>query len=235
MQRNVLSRTEAMLTMTGFSATEFNTLWSVVKMHAMSSWNEGRGRRSQTTAKDAFFMLLCVMKHYDTWDKHALDFDIKAPTFEKLIGRIMALVTPVLYEHFFQPANRPSGSFVESKRYFSGKHKLYGYKIEASGVYVDVSDHRPGSVSDLTMFLDRIATHRSALSKSSDEDILVDAAEGRRLHATSWAVLQDKGYEGIDEAIRNILPKKKPRGGHLDHVERHTIFDKVACLCPWLQ
>eukprot|EP00171_Calliarthron_tuberculosum_P023745 IDg23745t1 len=32
----------------------------------------------------------------------------------------------------FQQANRPSGNMQEGKVYFSGKHKLYGFKVEVS-------------------------------------------------------------------------------------------------------
>ncbi|ETV97458.1 hypothetical protein H310_09387 [Aphanomyces invadans] len=56
----------------------------------------------------------------------------------------------------FQPSHRPAGRFEEQKHYFSGKHKLYGLKIEASasphGKLVGMSNHEPGSVSDVTMF-----------------------------------------------------------------------------------
>ncbi|ETV91622.1 hypothetical protein H310_13872 [Aphanomyces invadans] len=32
----------------------------------------------------------------------------------------------------FQPSHRPLGRFGEKMHYFSGKHKLYGLKIEVS-------------------------------------------------------------------------------------------------------
>ncbi|KAF0747311.1 hypothetical protein AaE_007771 [Aphanomyces astaci] len=121
---------------------------------------------------------------------------MKAPTLEKMVMRVIDTVQPVLYEHFvtmptmtelrnkaclfrnfpyakyatdvkFQPSNRPSGRFGEQKHYFSGKHKLYGLKIEASvspeGLLVDMSAHEPGSVSDITMFRDRQDFHAAAL------------------------------------------------------------------------
>ncbi|KAG3019099.1 hypothetical protein PC121_g21570 [Phytophthora cactorum] len=67
----------------------------------------------------------------------------------------------------FQPAYRTGGRFTEQKIYFSAKHKLYGFKIKCSvappGVVVDVSDHSPKSMSDLTMMLDRLSIHRRML------------------------------------------------------------------------
>ncbi|KAF0706981.1 hypothetical protein AaE_013839, partial [Aphanomyces astaci] len=147
--------------MTNFTVTEFESLWAMVDDTMNTAWMEGRGRRSTTSPKDALFMALAVLKHFSTWEKHAPDFGYKAPTFEKLIMRVLHSVQPVLYvelirvpsmsnlsnsdrrfDHFsyalyevdvtFQPAQRPTGRFAEQKHYFSGKLHLYGYKIEAS-------------------------------------------------------------------------------------------------------
>ncbi|KAH9064850.1 hypothetical protein Ae201684P_003630 [Aphanomyces euteiches] len=117
---------------------------------------------------------------------------MRTPTFEKVVMRILNLVEPCLFEQFvrpiamktllttskrihrfpevlyatdakFQPTNRPSGTFDDAKRYFSGKHNLHGYKLEASvspsGKYLLLSSHRPGAVFDLIMFVDRLDTH----------------------------------------------------------------------------
>ena len=55
----------------------------------------------------------------------------------------------------FQPSCRPSGSIEEGKKYYSGKHKLYGYKVEVSvtlnGFAVCSSMQEPGSVSEVVI------------------------------------------------------------------------------------
>ncbi|KAH9108391.1 hypothetical protein AeMF1_016432 [Aphanomyces euteiches] len=99
----------------------------------------------------------------------------------------------------FQPAHRPTGSFSDAKRYFSGKHKLYGFKVEASVAF-----------PDLTLFMNRLDLHRRCLGKRSSEESIVDTGEGISTFSHKWAVLMDKGYEGCDEAVRSIRPKKKP-------------------------
>ncbi|KAF0725683.1 hypothetical protein Ae201684P_009079 [Aphanomyces euteiches] len=180
---------QAMMTMTNFSMSEFNSLWGLCEADVNASWYEGRGRRNQTSAKDAFFMLLTVLKHYNTWDKYAADFNLRVPTFERMMHRMIKITEPVLvsllippvfmsaqrrrsflFDNFpqalyatdvkFQPANRPHLSYLDAKHYYSYKHKLYGFKLEGSvaqaGRYVNVCDHSPGSVSDLTIFLKRI-------------------------------------------------------------------------------
>ncbi|KAE9154329.1 hypothetical protein PF006_g1640 [Phytophthora fragariae] len=101
-----------------------------------------------------------MLKHYETWQKHSIDFGFKAPTFEKMRHRVLEVVMPVLDRAFirpasmatqrangttfnyypyalyasdvkFQPSYRPTGRFSEAKHYFYNKHKLYGYKVEA--------------------------------------------------------------------------------------------------------
>ncbi|ETV77330.1 hypothetical protein H257_08776 [Aphanomyces astaci] len=107
----------------------------------------------------------------------------------------------------FQPSHRPSGRFGEQKHYFSGKHKLYGLKIEASvspdGRLVDMSPHVPGSVADLTLIRNRLDEHQRFLSKEA-----------------SKSMINDKGYIGLAASLRAIHPKKKPTGGALD---RHDL------------
>ncbi|KAF0702705.1 hypothetical protein AaE_015766, partial [Aphanomyces astaci] len=120
----------------------------------------------------------------------------------------------------FQPAERPKGRFNEQRHYFSGKHKLYGLKVEASvspeGLCVDMSDHCPGSVNDLTMFMDRLTVHRTSLAKMETEMAINDVGEQFDDHRGYWACLVDKGYVGIMHHTRGIHPKKKPTGGALD-------------------
>ncbi|DBA00088.1 TPA: hypothetical protein N0F65_000379 [Lagenidium giganteum] len=63
----------------------------------------GRGRRHITKPKDAFLMMLTVLKHYDTWEKHASDFSMRTSTFEKLVGKMIDFVEPILFSHSIRP------------------------------------------------------------------------------------------------------------------------------------
>ncbi len=73
----------------------------------------------------------------------------------------------------FQPANCPSGTLLEGKLYFSGKHKLYGYKTEVSvaptGQAINGTEHKPGRISDLNIFHQNLDFHSQALTKNGDE------------------------------------------------------------------
>ena len=78
----------------------------------------------------------------------------------------------------FKQANRPSGNHHEGKKYFSGKHKLYGFKVEVcvrpNGLASDFSPHYPGSTAEKSIFMGRIEMHRCRLKKNSDDDQFID-------------------------------------------------------------
>ncbi|KAH9098732.1 hypothetical protein Ae201684P_017943 [Aphanomyces euteiches] len=92
---------------------------------------------------------------------------------------------------------------------------INGYKPEGSvampGRYIDVSDHHPGSVSDVTIFMTRINKHRLMLSKTEDDKKMIDIREGSSAFPKLWATLQDKGYQGVGDAICSIRPAKKTK------------------------
>ncbi|ETV67324.1 hypothetical protein H257_16412 [Aphanomyces astaci] len=70
----------------------------------------------------------------------------------------------------------------------------------------------------------RYATDMSALSKQATEDrIAVHGDEG----TNQWAVIADKGYQGIQRVVRVVLPKKKPAGGILT-LEDVRSNDRIA-------
>jgi hypothetical protein len=82
--------------MTNFTLAEFNEVFAVVESAFNAQWVYGRERKSKTTLKDALFMALTVLKHFGTCQKHAADFKMKAPTFEKNIYKAFEIISPVL-------------------------------------------------------------------------------------------------------------------------------------------
>jgi len=112
----------------------------------------------------------------------------------------------------FQQANRPSGTLLKGKLYFNGKQKLYGYKTEVSvaptGQAIDVTAHKPGSVSGIVIFLGNLDFHQQALAKHTDDDQDPDTGLLATRYPDSWAVLLDKGYQGAQQYVRAIIPKK---------------------------
>ncbi|RLN32645.1 hypothetical protein BBJ28_00000434 [Nothophytophthora sp. Chile5] len=110
---------EGVRVLTNFSLSEFNELFSVVEESLRMALCHGKGRKTKTTPKDALLMALSGLKYYDTWAKHAYDFDIKAPTFEKLMTKVFDTITPVLAEAFIRPTTmtkqRAEGKSIKQK------------------------------------------------------------------------------------------------------------------------
>lgn len=117
----------------------------------------------------------------------------------------------------FQQSFRPSGMMEEGQIYFSGKHKLYGVKVEVSvlpnGIAVGCTNHFPGSVSDFEILQRNLEWHRCKLNKREGDDLILDSDESREVDKKRWALFVDKGYQGIFEILRGIHPRKKPVNG----------------------
>lgn len=128
------------------------------------------------------------------------------------------------------------------------KHGQYGYKVEVSvvpnGLEIGCNSHEPGSKNDLTIFQEMNWFHKKMLRKLGDEKGWEDDWQIAQKYPKHWAVLVDKGYQGLQEYYRGIHPTKKPRNGVLTPAQvtenRHISSDRVlvenylGCLCtPW--
>ena len=102
--------------------------------------------------------------------------------------------------------NKPGGDHLESRAFFSGKHKLYCMKVEASvypnGEACNWTAPAPGAKADITMFRDNIIFHKASTRKSPAAMATVDHGEGCERHPRRFGILLDKGYIGIEQVIR---------------------------------
>ena len=100
----------------------------------------------------------------------------------------------------FQNTNRPSGNHEESKKYFSGKHKLYGCKVEVSvlptGFAIDSTQYYPGSYSDIDIMHRNKTFHDTALRKCEGEGQMTDGGLYSEEFPEHWCLIADKGYQG---------------------------------------
>lgn len=114
----------------------------------------------------------------------------------------------------FQQSNRPSENLREGKKYFSGKHKLYGFKVEVAvkpnGLDCAASRHYPRSVADISILQKRIQKTEKRLAKENDADEFEDEYILCEKYPEHWAAIADKGYQGAAEFLRIITPIKKP-------------------------
>lgn len=107
----------------------------------------------------------------------------------------------------YQQANTLTGlSLAEAKRYFSEKHKMYGYKSELSVfpniICISSCVYAPGSVAYITIFRGNFFWHLTAIGKTGDERHSVDAGELKEEFPYNWAIQADKRYQGV-------LPRNK--------------------------
>ncbi|ETV67709.1 hypothetical protein H257_16174 [Aphanomyces astaci] len=131
----------------------------------------------------------------------------------------------------FQQTNAPAGSFAEKKLYFSKKHGHYGFKVDVSvlpsGHAINVTSAAPRSIADIAICESNIDFHVEKLEKTSHDESMLDADPLVTEYPTAWALLADKGYQGLHRRVRAITPAKKPAGGMLSHAEL-VRNDKIA-------
>jgi DDE superfamily endonuclease len=174
--------------LTGFTPDEFLDLFDLIEENINE--NIGRGARSKFTKQDKLVIMLCYLKHYETIDKMKDTFSISRSYLHTLLETTIDSIMPVLYDYFvtnlqdrvpyeppdpnqpfpnakyvmdatFQRIWTPVGSFNEKKRYFSGKHNMYGLKSQCihdrQGRIVHCIAGIRGAIHDLTICRDNIA------------------------------------------------------------------------------
>ncbi|RHY33102.1 hypothetical protein DYB32_001845, partial [Aphanomyces invadans] len=131
----------------------------------------------------------------------------------------------------FQPTYAPAGSFREKKLFYSKKHGQYGLKVEASvlptGFAFHVSTAVPGSVLDIAIFEANEEFHAQKMRKTDKERDMRDDGPLVDVYPLEWAILADKGYQGLQRRLRAITPTKRPPGGLLSMSEMEN-NDKIA-------
>ncbi|OWZ06262.1 LOW QUALITY PROTEIN: hypothetical protein PHMEG_00021509 [Phytophthora megakarya] len=216
--------------MINFAEGEFYRPWQVVEDFVMLRWNVGRGEKCKFGGKDVIVMALASLKHCSKWDVMASGFAINPPKFQKTVlkyvpmlshsststsSRISAkwgmrelVVAGKNFSNFqsacyttdvtFQEAYIPSGLCESRSIYYSGKHSIHGYKVNvlADGQGNHCTQHYPGHVSDIEVFRKILAFHSQNLQKSPSTP-------------DEWALLADKGYQGLSTHFRAITPHKK--------------------------
>ncbi|ETP04378.1 hypothetical protein F441_18848 [Phytophthora nicotianae CJ01A1] len=112
----------------------------------------------------------------------------------------------------FQQANRPAGNTTEVMPYYSAKHKLYGLKVEVSvnpkGFAINCSQHERGNTPDISIFRNNMEFHWSMRVKSETDNQIPDEGPLREEFSREWAILTDKGYQGLEAHLRCIHPTK---------------------------
>lgn len=230
MLANINSDDDRCTVLTGFNCDQFLQLFEVCE--AAMPVTLGRGRRSKIEKHDRLLLALCYLKHYETKEKIKETFLISKSQVQRNLASTIEAITPVLYRRYVETIHElidpdqdmadfpearyvmdttiqeiwtPIGTFEERKRYYSGKHKLYGFKTQTlhnrRGFLLHCVSGIPGAMHDLTIV------------RQHFEQIQPFLVQQR-------AVLVDSGYKGLDRFTRAIVPHKKPPGGDLTRDQR---------------
>ncbi|RHY32635.1 hypothetical protein DYB32_004321 [Aphanomyces invadans] len=94
-------------------------------------------------------------------------------------------------------------------------------------VIVFINVLHPFLLRNYTIFDENREFHLACLSKRSGEEHMADIDDDAPGGRHQWAVLADKGYQGIQHDLRAIIPMKKPMGGILTSDELRN-NDRIA-------
>ena len=108
----------------------------------------------------------------------------------------------------FIPHQPPKNlTFDEKKTWYSKKHQSYGIKylaiINNFGQLIYISKSYPGGVSDISM--------------ATDADIITFLND---FLGNSFSVMGDKGFQGLQNFFKTILPKKRSKNISLSLEEK---------------
>jgi len=81
---------EGVMKLSNFTPTEISRLWSSASDYMSTRWNTGRDNKCKYPPVDVLFMTLCVLKNGGHWDVLASSYEIKAPTFEKMVIKFLS-------------------------------------------------------------------------------------------------------------------------------------------------
>lgn len=220
----------------GFTPQRFLELYALLE--DVLQGHTGRGRRGTMSRHDRLLLLLVYLKHYETWDKLGASFSISKAQAKRLVSEVAEAALPLLWRRYvegldldepqpypefpqavclmdvtFQPCWTPAGLYDERKRFFSGKHKMYGLKSQClhdlRGQVVHCVTGVPGAVHDVSIAQQNIEVLRQALRPG---DPPVDVEGDEDMEPPQPEVMVDSGYQGLQHLVPCILPFKRRRG-----------------------
>ncbi|KAG2875071.1 hypothetical protein PC118_g24117 [Phytophthora cactorum] len=173
------------------------------------------------------FMVLVVLKNGGTWEMLSNIFHVKTATFIKTTTSFIRVIAPRIYDDWVNEKAQEEnmrmlvtsgrtptgpGNMAEALPYYSAKHKLYGYKVEVSvgprGFALNCTGHARGNTYDITIFRRNEAFHHTTRRKTDEDRTLRDTGILSAEYPDEWAVLADKGCQGLEQHMRCIHPTK---------------------------
>lgn len=137
---------------------------------------------------------------------------------QKLIGKSRIFRNYPYAKHatdvIFQQGNCSCSTEEEGKRYYSGKHHLYGWKVNLlvllSGLAINHTKPCPGSVPKIENFRNNMFWHQSATKTSSNEKDVEDNKGLANNFEDYRGVSLDKENIEMNSTIRALYSKGTP-------------------------
>lgn len=222
-------RTRPVLKMNNFSVRESSRLYNRFHEFIVTHWISKRGKTSRHKPKDVLFMMLTVQNFGFHWDILARTSHIKMSTFGQLIHNFVGAFHKHIYEncvveftssYTVTKLRLTSNAFknfpyachstdvykisesAQKKDYFlSGKHKLYGMKIEdfffPDNCSTLCSPHYPGWKLIILIMHNVVMNNKNALQKKYKEAGNTDLIVGISRFSGSWNSLFYKSTKKI--------------------------------------
>jgi hypothetical protein len=90
------------------------------------------------------------------------------------------------------------------------------------GLAINCTNHYCGNTADISIFKQNLPFHNLATLKSDHEKTMVDLGPLQDTHGDKWAILVDKGYQGVQDYIRGIHPIKKQPNRRLSRSDEES-------------
>lgn len=150
-----------------------------------------------------------------------------------------------IFEHFpdaryatdvcFQQICKRGRTIQEAKSWYSGKHKLHGYKFECSvlpiGPAINRSAHYRGGTSDLIIMQRQQVFHKNLSKEKANKMNITDDGDFKHTFNIFWGVLVDKVYQDVQEILREIYRTRKFQGSILSALEerfnKKVVSDRI--------
>ncbi|OWY90458.1 hypothetical protein PHMEG_00041405 [Phytophthora megakarya] len=156
-------------------------------------------------------MTLVTLKLGGTWQTITAIFRLPATSFMEAVTKFIQFIASKLYadqvetredeitmraatsfEHFLHDIPTKLAPIQENGKYFSGKHHLYGLKVEVS-----VNSNGQQGIPQKKM------------KKLPGDDRLQDDSLLKDKFPNEWEIVADKGYQGLANCMRCIHPKNE--------------------------
>ena len=228
--------------LTNFNLNQFNELCELVRNCFQKA---GKGNRTALTVEDRVFWLLCYLNTGGKIREICHMFQCSSATFHRNCNETCDLIYPVIKSLIPQSttgtarrfANFPnavgacdvcfipivrSRDYDEQKKYYSGKHKQHGFKLQAivnaDGICISTYYEQYGSVHDLVVF------------KNSSKLKMLEVVEGTdsgTSFVTHHPVLFDRGYTGVQKTFQEaVVAIRRVKGKELTK-RQEEINDKI--------